>query len=159
MATQNIIQYLETEQYSALPGGSNVAVGVEAMNRRQIETFIASEAIAAQDVVAFDITKSADGDKMIHVVKADGNDADKVAVVGVALEAAAAAGDTLDVCIAGICEAKTDGSVAKGDRLIADSVTAGAFHTADAADVLPIIAYATEDDSGTVATVIVIKQF
>lgn len=159
MATQNIIQYLETEQYSALPGGSNVAVGVQAMNRRQIETFIASEAISAQDVVAFDITKTADGDKMVHVVKADGNDADRVAVVGVALEAAAAEGDTLDVCIAGICEAKTDGSVAKGDRLIADATTPGAFHTADAADVLPIIAYATEEDSGTVATVIVIKQF
>jgi hypothetical protein len=159
MATQNIIQYLETSQYNALPSGGTVAVGVEAMNRRQIETFIASEAISAQDVVAFDITKTADGDKMIHVVKADGNDTDRVAVVGVALEAAAASGDTIDVCIAGLCQAKTDGSVAKGDRLIADAATPGAFHTADAADVLPIIAYATADDSGTVATVIVIKQF
>ena len=45
MATQNIIQYLETTQYNALPSGGTVPVGIEAMNRRQIETFISGGAI------------------------------------------------------------------------------------------------------------------
>jgi hypothetical protein len=158
MATQNIIQYLETSQYNALPSGGTVAVGIEAMNRRQIETFIASEAIAEKEAVAFDITKTADGDKMIHVVKADSNDADRTAFVGIALAAAAAAGDTIDVCIAGLCQAKTDGSVTKGSAL-ALFTTAGELKNYANSDVLPPVAYACADDDVDVATVIVIKQF
>ena len=36
MATQNLVQYLESTQYSAYPGGSSSSVGVSAMNRRQV---------------------------------------------------------------------------------------------------------------------------
>ena len=55
MATQNLIQYLEREGYSALPGGANVPVGPEAMHRRQLETFTvaASSTVAVGDVVQF----------------------------------------------------------------------------------------------------------
>ena len=162
MATQNIIQYLETSQYNALPAGGTVPVGVEAMNRRQIETFIASEAIAVREAVAFDITKAGNGDKMIHVVKADSNDVEHTAFVGVAL-GAAEIGETVDVCIAGLCEAKTDGSVTKGSALSVFT-TAGELKNYANSDVLPPVAYACEDDGtaplpADVATIIVIKQF
>ncbi len=145
MATQNIIQYLET------------GVGIEAMNRRQVETFIASEAIADKEAVAFDITKTSDGDKMIHVVKGDSNDAEHTAFVGVAL-GAAAIGETVDVCIAGLCQVKTDGSVTKGSALSLFT-TAGELKNYANSDVLPPVAYACADDSADIATVIVIKQF
>lgn len=158
MATQNIIQYLETSQYNALPSGGTVPVGVEAMNRRQIETFIASEPIGDREAVAFDITKFADGDKMIHVKRADGNDTERTAFVGIALSSAAAAGDTIDVCIAGLCQAKTDGLVTKGSALSVFT-TPGELKNYSNADVLPPVAYACADDAGDVATVIVIKQF
>lgn len=146
MATNTIIQYLET------------GVGVEAMNRRQVETYLAAEAITAKDVLALDITQTEDGDKMIHVVKADGNDADRKAFVGVALTDAAS-GETVDVCVAGICEAKTDGSVTKGSALSLFDTNPGEFKNYAAADTLPAVAYACEDDTADVATVMVIKQF
>ena len=145
MDTDTIIQYLET------------GVGVEAMNRRQVETFIAAEAISEKEAVALDITQTEDGDKMIHVVKADGNDADRTAFVGIALRDAAS-GETVDVCVAGICEAKTDGSVTKGSALSLFT-TQGELKNYAAADTLPAVGYACEDDAADVATVMVIKQF
>ena len=45
MATNTIIQYLET------------GVGIEAMNRRQVETFIASEDIVAGDALSLDLAQ------------------------------------------------------------------------------------------------------
>ena len=104
MATQNIIQYLETSQYNALPIGGTVPVGIEAMNRRQIETFIASEAIAVGDTVALDFSKAGSGDKGIFVVKCDQGTATKKCGVGVAISAATAAGDTVDAVIAGMVD-------------------------------------------------------
>jgi hypothetical protein len=159
MATQNIIQYLETSQYNALPAGGTIAVGVEASNRRQIETFISGAAIAANDLVALDFSKTSDGEIAITIVKADSASANSIAVVGFALNAATGAGENVDVTIAGLHQsANVAGAVAKGDRLSISAV-AGQADTYVNSDTVPIIAYACEDDTANVASVFVIKQF
>lgn len=159
MATQNLIQYLETEQYNALPGQSNVAVGISAMNRRQVETFIASEAIAANDLVSLDLSKTNDGDKGIFIVKADTGTGTDSCAVGFALNAAADAGEKVDVTIAGIhVSANVAGTTAAGSPLTAGS-TAGQAAVYTAAALYPVIAIAAEADTANVATVFVIKQF
>jgi hypothetical protein len=167
MATNTLIQYLETERFGSLPGGSTEAVPVSAMNRRQVETFVASEAIAAGDVVSLDLSKTADGDKGIFVSKADTATATDRCAVGVALAAAAAAGDKVDVCVRGVCEANVDGATAAGD-LLQISSTAGRLEPRQIAvdeggaatfNLFPIVGLATEADVANVATIFVYKQF
>ena len=108
------------------------------MNRRQIETFIAGAAIAANDLVALDFSKTSDGEIAITVVKADSGSTDSIAVVGFALNAAAAsAGETVDVTIAGLHKsANVAGAVAKGDRLSISAV-AGQADTYVNSDTVP----------------------
>lgn len=53
MATTSILQYLEKTGYNALPSGGTTDVGLDALNRRQVETFIAGEDLAVGDWVAF----------------------------------------------------------------------------------------------------------
>ena len=167
MATNTLIQYLETERFGSLPGDPAEAVPVSAMNRRQVETFVASEAIAAGDVVSLDLSKTADGDKGIFVSKADTGTATDRAAVGVALAAAAAEGDKVEVCVRGVCEANVDGATAAGD-LLQISSTAGRLEPRTVAvdeggaaqfDLYPIVAIASEADTANVATVFVYKQF
>jgi len=160
MATQNIIQYLETSQYNALPSGGTVPVGIEAMNRRQIETFIASEAIAVGDTVALDFSKAGSGDKGIFVVKCDQGTATKKCGVGVAISAATAAGDTVDAVIAGMVDnAKVAGATAVGDAMAVSGATTGELAVYAAGDTLPVFAIAATAHAGGTATVFVIKQF
>jgi len=158
MATQNIIQYLETSAYFADQRlGSTTSIGIEAMNRRQIETFLAGAAIAANDLVALDFSATGDGTIGITVVKADSSSADSIAVVGFALNAAAT-GETVDVTIAGIhASANVASAVVKGDRLSISAV-AGQADTYVNSDTVPVIAYALENDTANVASVFVIKQ-
>lgn len=167
MATQNIIQYLETSQYNALPSGGTTPVGVGAMNRRQVETFIAAEAIAANDLVSLDLSKTGDGDKGIYIVKADTGTATDTCAIGFALNGATAAGETVDVTVAGIhVAANVDGATVAGSRLIVGSTAGRASVAADIDEAgsatiaqRPLIAIAAEADTANVATVFVIKQF
>ena len=153
MATNTIIQYLETTD------GEGTAYGVGVSNRRQVETYIAGAAIAANDLVAFDFSASSDGAAAVTVIKADSGSTDSIAVVGFALNAAAAAGDKVEVTIAGIhVSANVGGSVAKGDRL-SISATGGQADTYVNTDTVPVIGYALEDDAANIASVMVIKQF
>ena len=158
MATQNIIQYLETSQYNALPSGGTVAVGIEAMNRRQIETFIASEAIAVGDALSLDLAQTNNGDKAIFVMKADTGTNAKRCGIGVAISAAAAAGDTVDVCIGGMAEAKVKAGTAVGDRLSIYS-SVGILEPYQNTFEDPILAVAGAAEAGGKAIVFVIKQF
>ena len=158
MATQNIIQYLETSQYNALPSGGTVPVGIEAMNRRQIETFIASEAIAVGDALSLDLAQTNNGDKAIFVMKADTGTNAKRCGIGVAISAAAAAGDTVDVCIGGMAEAKVKAGTAVGDRLSIYS-TVGILEPYQNTFEDPILAVAGAAEAGGTAIVFVIKQF
>jgi len=143
MATQTIIQYLETSQVDGF--GASVPVGLAAMNRRQTEVFLAGEALDAGDWVALDLTAASDEVASVTIAKADsakGGAAPTITsqasiVVGVVLGPASerdddgsggvVSGGQASVCIRGICEAKTDGSgvgINVGDALTADS-TAG----------------------------------
>ena len=134
--------------------------GITPSNRRQTETFLASHAIAANDLVALDFTTVgySDGDKALYIRKALDSEISQVAI-GFALNAATAAGDRVEVTISGIHEsANVVGTTAAGDRLIISNV-AGQAKTITAADTSPIIAVATEADTANVATVFVIKQF
>ena len=158
MATQNIIQYLETSQYNALPSGGTVPVGIEAMNRRQIETFIASEAIAVGDALSLDLAQTNNGDKAIFVMKADTGVNAKRCGIGIAIGAAAAAGDTVDVCIGGMAEAKVKAGTAVGDRLSIYS-TVGILEPYQNTFEDPILAVAGAAEAGGKAIVFVIKQF
>ena len=158
MATQNIIQYLETSGYNALPAGGTLPVGVEAMNRRQIETFISGGAIAANDLVALDFSATGDGTIGITVVKANAGSVDSIAAIGFALGTTTGAGETVDVTIAGIhVSANVAGAVAKGDRLSISAV-AGQADTYVNSDTVPVLGYALEADTANIASVFVIKQ-
>ncbi len=134
--------------------------GVTPSNRRQVETFIASGAIEANSLVTLDFTSAgySDGDKALYIRKALDTEISQVAI-GFALNAATAAGDKVEVTIAGIHKnANVVGTTAAGDRLIISGV-AGQAKVVTAGDTVPIIAVATEDDTGNIATVFVIKQF
>ena len=152
MATNTLLQYLQPDD------GSGTSLGVTPSNRRQVERFIASHAIAVNDLVALDFSKTADGDKALYVRKALDSEISQVAI-GFALNAAAAAGDEVNVTIAGIHEsANVNGSTAAGDRLIISSV-AGQAKVIASSDTSPIVAVAVEADTANVATVFVLKQF
>ena len=152
MATSTLLQYLQGTD------GSGAALGVTPSNRRQVERFIASSAIAANDLVALDFSKTADGDKALYIIKADDSLISQVAI-GFALNAATAAGDEVDVTIAGIHEsANVVGTTAAGDRLTISSVV-GQARTYVAGDNTAILAVAVEADTANVATVFVLKQF
>ncbi len=146
MATNTIIQYLET------------GVGVEAMNRRQVETFIASEDIVAGDALSLDLAQAADGDKAIHVMKADTGTQAKRCGVGIALRDAAA-GDTVDVCIGGMAEAKVKAGTGVGESLSIFNTTAGVLEPYQNTFEDPILAIAGAAEAGGKAIVFVIKQF
>ncbi len=152
MATSTLLQLLDSTY-----GDGTTAIGKSASNRRQTEIFIASEAITKRSAVAFDMSKTADGDKTLYVVKATANVTADTSFVGIALEAAAAAGDTITVCIAGVCESNTLAS-AQGKALTISN-TAGELADYGAGSLFPIAAIACEAHSGSKATVIVIKQF
>jgi hypothetical protein len=150
MATNTILQSLNTSAEGAGTGSSA---------RRQIETYIASGAIAAGDLVAFDVTKTDDSDKCLHIVKANSTANETVVAVGFALDAALAAGDPVQVTVAGLHEsANVHVDTVTGARLIASSV-AGRAALYTGAESIPVIAYAIEADTANYAGVIVIKQF
>ena len=152
MATSTLLQYLQSTD------GNGDALGVTPSNRRQVERFIASSAIAENDLVALDFSKTADGEKALYIIQANDALISQVAI-GFALNAATAAGDEVNVTIAGIHEnANVVGSTAAGDRLIISSVV-GQAKVITSSDTSPIVAVAVEADTANVATVVVLKQF
>jgi hypothetical protein len=155
MATNTILQYLDS---TASDGSS---YGVSASNRRQIQKFIAAEAITANDLVSLDLSQSADGDKGLFIVKADVGTGTDSCAIGFALDSATAAGEEVRVTIAGIHEnANVAAATAAGSPLCVGS-TAGRAAVYTASVLYPVIAIAAEDDSAVTnqATVCVLKQF
>jgi predicted RecA/RadA family phage recombinase len=112
MATNTLIQKLFGSDESGV-GEDSSAVS----NRRSIEKFRASEAIAAGACVSLDVSQASNGLKAMVIAEADGTD---YIPVGVA-ENAIASGEYGDVVLRGIVEeALTKGDVvniAAGDRL------------------------------------------
>jgi hypothetical protein len=129
------------------------------MNRRQVETFIASEAIAVGDALSLDLSKTNNGDKAIFVMKADTGTQTKRCGIGIAIGAAAAAGDTVDVCIGGMAEAKVKAGTGVGESLSIYNTTAGVLEPYQGTFEDPILAIAGAAEAGGTAIVFVIKQF
>ena len=113
MATNDLLQRLDT---AALTTGSSDA----ASDRRRTEKFIAAGAIAANALASFDLSQTADSDKMLKVVAANSGTATASIAFGVAL-GVAAIGDIVEVIVRGLATAAIDGSgtaVAAGDGLV-----------------------------------------
>ena len=155
MATNTLLQYLQADD------GSGTALTGSPSHRRQVERFIASAAIAEGDAVSFDTSKSADSQKTLYVVSADTGAATSKCFVGVALEAATAAGDEINVVISGLAVANlASGGASAGVPLMI--TTGGDFVDYDPASVLQNAAITCEARGATTAgkaSVIVFKQF
>jgi len=136
MATSTLIQYLNTT------GADGVDIGLGVSNRRQVETFISREAIVAGDVVALDaVTLALTAGQRATQIRQASTTATRTAVVGVALDAAAGAGEPVRVCIRGVCEANVL-AMGQGDVLTV-TATAGSMDTITAATA-PQVAVALE---------------
>jgi hypothetical protein len=136
MATSTLIQYLNTT------GADGVDIGLGVSNRRQVETFISGEAIVAGDVVALDlVTAALTAGQIATQIRQASTAAARTAVAGVALDAAAGAGEPVRVCIRGVCEANVL-AMAQGDVLTV-TATAGSMDTITAATA-PQVAVALE---------------
>ena len=134
--------------------------GVTPSNRRQTEIFIASAPIVAGDAVSFDTSKTADGDKALYVLPASTGAQTSKCFVGIALEAAAAAGDQIRVCVAGVCDAniKAGECASPGINLMIE--TGGEMQDYAAGSVLQNACISCEArQADGKATVIVFKQF
>jgi len=170
MATQNLIQYLEREGYSALPGGANVPVGREAMHRRQLETFTvaASSTVAVGDVVQFAVANGGGATVALDVRQAP---ADSHAI-GVArtggVSTATGTPALVEVVISGLTEAKVEGAnnagstaVSSGDYLCLGDTAGTLYKYIAGTDAMPHAIAVDDVGSGATVTVSVIflKQF
>jgi len=161
MATNTLLQYLESAD------STGAAYSSETSHRRQVETFIASGAVAIGDVVSFAFANGSNpGDAVLQVKKAV---ADKHCV-GVAITAAAD-GEQVQICIAGVCEATVAGKnnagnagISSGDFLsLGDE--AGTFYKFTVGTDAGVDAIAVDDKTSAASegnlkkTVILIKKF
>ena len=121
MATNTIIQYLESAQTTGL--GTSVPVGASAMHRSQTETFIAGGTVAVGDWVAFDTSKSG-ANKVLTVVQASNVALGNALVCGVVLGSADSsglltAGHKVKVCISGyVAAAKVNAGVVAAGTVV-----------------------------------------
>lgn len=142
--------------------------GITPSNRRQIESFIAAEPIAKNDMVCLDLAQTGAGKQVLYIKKANRSTGPTVLAIGFALEAATAAdvtaGKAIKVTVAGAhLDAAVKTGAAAGARLIAPDVAgggvAGRAEQYTGAESVPAIAYALELSAANVADVFVIKQF
>ncbi len=170
MATQTLIQYLEREGYSALPGGANEPVGPEAMHRRQSETFTvaASSTVGVGDVVQFAVVNGGGATVALDVRQAP---ADSHAL-GVSRQAgisgATGTPALVEVVISGLVEAKVEGAnnggntaISSGDFLCLGDTAGTLYKYTAGTDAMPHAIAVDDVGSGATATVSVIflKQF
>ena len=154
MATNNLLQHLP------MLGNATPFTDLNESNRRQVETFIASEAIAVNQAVCFDMAKADDAEKVVFV-KVANTTAATACCIGVAREAAAI-GTRVDVVISGITEFIASGAVTAGDSLSVSTTGAetGRLRTYTAAYTQPIVAYAVDTTgAGNVGTAVFYKRF
>jgi hypothetical protein len=152
MATNTLLQRLPT------PG--EAFTDLNESNRRQIETFIAGEAIAINQAVCFDMSKANDAEKVVFV-KVANTTAATSCCIGIAREAAAA-NARVDVIIGGITEFVASGSVTAGDSLSVSTAGAetGRLRTYTASYTQPIVAYAVDSaTTGQTRTAVFYKRF
>lgn len=155
MATNTLIQ--------KLPATGETFTTLEGSNRRQVETFLASAAITAGDWVMFDTGKTGP-ERVIYVKQALKVALGNPAVVGVALEAAAAAGDRIKVVVSGYAEgANVASAVTIGQPVtVTDTGAAGVngrAMLAAAADISNACGVALENAAANKCDVWVYKNF
>jgi len=166
MATSTLIQNLDStafESSTTVPGSYTVISPKGVSHRLQTEVFLASATVAKGDAVAFDLNKTADGDKTLYVIKADTDVATSTCVVGIVLSSAETDGSLtaeskILVLISGVASASVDGATVAGSNLTVGA-TAGQLAVASAAATYPIVAIAVEADTANVAKVLFINQF
>ena len=139
-----------------LDGGSDF--GASTSNRRQVEIFLASAAIVKGEVVMFDDTKTG-ADRALSVKQAAVVATGNGLAAGVAIEAAAAAGDIVRVVIAGYVEdVKCAAGVAAGTVVNAAGAVVGEVDPSGAGDFTPF-GVALEAVAANSVDMIVYKQF
>ena len=144
MATSTLLQ--------SLNAGDSVS-----SHRRQTETFIAAGDITAGDAVAFDFSQTETADKVLYVVRLDSASSTANCFVGIA-NWSGAAGDKVEVTLAGHAEANVATGVAQGNALEA-SATGGRLAAYANTSISAIAAVAASAESANRALVIVKKQF
>ena len=92
-------------------------------NNLLTKAFLAGAAIAKNTIVKFDGT-----DDTVIVATANTD-----LPIGIALEAAAAAGDRIDVAVAGIADVKAAGAISRGDYVVSAAAGEGVAGTGSAA--------------------------
>lgn len=153
MATDDTIQYLETTT------ADGTALGGAEMHRRQVETFLAGGAIAAGDIVAWDISKSGAAQAAYVIAAVAVGTVGNAAAMGVALESAAA-NQPVKVVISGyVTGAKCAAGVTAGQPLCGPLTAAGTAALSVAAVTAGVLGVALDNESGGVVTMMVRKQF
>ena len=159
MATSTTIQYLVATGEDEF--GNTVTLGASPSHRRQIETFIAGGAIAIGDWVQFD-TSATGASRVLTVIEAAATFAlGNPLVVGVAITAAAAAGDKVDVVVEGYVEGASvaNAVAAAGVALVVDNTAAGQAVALAAADTAGPCGVSLEAAAGNLCDVWVYKNF
>ena len=152
MATSTLLQKLDVQADGFGPSTSN---------RRQVETFLSAGVIAAGDWVQFN-TAASDANRVLSVIEAVGTFANgNPLVVGVALDAASAAGQSVRVVVSGYAEGANvdNGVAAAGVALVVDNTGAGIANAIAAADTSPACGVSLEAAAGGKCDVWVFKQF
>jgi len=141
------LQYLETTGIDPVTGA---AVDIpSALDRTIKREVIAGGVIAQGDVVAFD-TSASDSARVLTVTQAANVGTGNALACGVALEAAAAAGDQLTIAVKGYVEdVHCTAGVLAGDPLSAASGAAGEVDARVAADTAQSFGVALEAEGGT----------
>jgi hypothetical protein len=122
MATSTLLQKLD----------SGAEFGAATSNRSQTETYLAGAAITAGDWVQFDSGKTG-ADRTLYVIQCVADGLGGVAI-GVALDSATAADQTVRVVVAGYVASANVNSGVAADAPLSVDTTNGRAHDADAAN-------------------------
>lgn len=155
MATSTNIQYLLATAKDEF--GATVALPT-ASNRRQIETFIAGAAITSGDWVMFD-TSATGAARVLTVIQATFAATGQPLTVGVAIQSATAAGETVDVVVAGYVEGANVATAVTVGQSLSISAVNGRGAAYAAAALAPACGVALEGAATNLCDVWVIKQF
>lgn len=135
--------------------------GASTSNRRQVETFLSGGVIGAGDWVQFDSSKTGSDRVLIAIEAVATFAAGNPLVVGVALDAATAAGQSIRVVTSGYCEGANvdNGVAAAGVALIVDGTGAGIANALAAGDTAAACGVSLEAAAGGKCDVWVYSQF
>lgn len=128
MAGSTLVQRLEPVNAVGISPSTATGTWAGTSDRRQVEQFLAAATIAVGDVVMFDTSKSA-SDRVLYVTPATSGNNELAC--GVAITAATAAGQIVDVVVQGYVSAKGAAGITTGDGLTLSSTT-GTLNAANA---------------------------